>query len=137
VGATAPAQTESVGERLENREEKMLEDFGVTEATGEMPACTLPDSGSRSRLPTSHGESPHWPRTLASRGGRERFSAPGSLRMPTTSPTQTEAAPIAGATLPPMDGSETTARASRGFVDSRRSRLTRVTHEHGPLHFEL
>jgi NAD(P)-dependent dehydrogenase (short-subunit alcohol dehydrogenase family) len=99
------------------RSEKMLENFGVTEANWRDALKERP--GSPSRLPMSPEALPPSPRPATLTVGPARSSAHANSLMRTASPTQTAAARTAGATSPPTAGSRTTVSASSGFADSR------------------
>jgi NAD(P)-dependent dehydrogenase (short-subunit alcohol dehydrogenase family) len=104
------------------RSERMLENFGVTEANWRDPAGTGPASLSPSRRRM-------WPEALppsrapATPGaGPARSSAHASSPTHTASPTPTAAGPTAGATSPPTAGDTPTAAGSTSSVDAPLSR---------------
>ena len=94
------------------RSERMLKNFGVTEASWRDACAKTPGSRSPNRPPTSPEVSPRSPGQAIPIAGLARSSPPASSPTPTTSPTPTAADPTAGATWPPTAGNATTAQAS-------------------------
>jgi NAD(P)-dependent dehydrogenase (short-subunit alcohol dehydrogenase family) len=94
------------------RSEKMLENFGVSEANWR-DACTERPSFGISESPTYVARgSPPSPEPTTPTVGRERSSALASSPTPMASPTLMGASPTVGATSPPTAGSTTTVAAS-------------------------
>ena len=94
------------------RSERMLENFGVTEANWRDACRSVPASGSRSRLRMWPEALPHSPGPQTPSDGQARSSALASSPTPTASQTPTEAGRTAGAITPPTAGSPKTAAAS-------------------------
>ena len=102
------------------RSERMLENFGVTEANWRDACRERPGFGiSESPTYVARGVAALAQPPTPS-GGRERSSAPASSPTRTASPIPTGASRTAGATSPPTAGTARTATASINFVEAMR-----------------